>query len=60
MQIDDPPTVGEWYKGLPRWRQVLFDVLTRLIGDISAMEWCGYWDHFDRSIDAQFHKETKP
>jgi len=35
-------TVGEWYQGLPRWRKSLFDFLCVVVGDIRAIEWCGY------------------
>ena len=42
MNTDDIPTIGEWLRSLPRWKQLLFYVLSSIVGDINAIEWCGY------------------
>lgn len=45
---DTIPTVGEWYHSLPGWKRLLFNVLSRIVGDMNAIEWCGY-HHAKRS-----------
>lgn len=47
-----PPTVGEWYQGLPGWKKSLFNVLSALVGDVRAINWCGY-HRMIAAIDAQ-------
>ncbi|MBX9879583.1 MAG: hypothetical protein K2Y22_14090 [Candidatus Obscuribacterales bacterium] len=42
MSNQFPPTAGEWYQGLPSWKKGLFNFLARTVGDMRAMEWCGY------------------
>lgn len=42
MNTDNIPTVGEWYHSLPPWKQLLFLILCRVVGDSNAIGWCGY------------------
>lgn len=49
-----PPTVGEWYKNLPAWKKVIFNILVRF-DDMLAIEWCGY--HRDLKKTAKAPKE---
>lgn len=36
------PTEAQWQHQLPPWKKLVFKVLCRVIGDINALEVCGY------------------
>lgn len=42
LEHDTIPTLGEWYRGLPRVQKVLFNGLRLAVGDLNAIAWCGY------------------
>jgi hypothetical protein len=40
--MNNIPTVGKWYDQLSSLRKIIFNILCRIIGDLNAIEVCGY------------------
>ena len=44
MKNDHIPTIGEWYHRLPKWKQVIFNILclTPITERLALYFWYGY------------------